>query len=107
MRPAVRRLLAAAFLAVAVALPAAGVAQETPSPSSSLTIAGRQLAPAGRMTPVGAFPTGGALTPDGRFYWSADGGRGSTAVRIVDVSTGAVKQVLPIPGGYVGIAFAP
>jgi DNA-binding beta-propeller fold protein YncE len=106
MRPAARRTLVAAFLAVAVALPAAAPAQETPSPSTGLTVAGRQLEPAGRMTPVGAFPTGGALTPDGRFYWSVDAGRGNTAVRIVDVATGAVKQALPIPGGYVGIAFA-
>src|SRR3954469_18156552 len=107
MRPAVRRPLAAVFLAAMVVFPAAGIAQETPSPSSSLTVAGRQLEPAGRMTPVGSFPTGGALTPDGRFYWSVDAGRGSTSVRIVDVGTGAVKQALPIPGGYVGIAFAP
>src|SRR4051794_3498589 len=107
MRPAARRLLVAAFLAAAVALPAAAPAQETPSPSTGLTVAGRQLQPAGRMTSVGAFPTGGKLTPDGRFYWSVDAGRGSTAVRIVDVATGAMKQSLPIPGGYVGIAFAP
>src|SRR2546423_350313 len=71
MRPAVRRrVLAAVFLAAAVALPAAGVAQDTPSPSTPLTVAGRKLEPAGRMTPVGSFPTGGALTPDGRLYWS-------------------------------------
>src|SRR3954451_24071921 len=106
MRPAARRLLVAAFLVAALALPAAAPAQDTPSPSTGLTVAGRKLQPAGRMTPVGAFPTGGALTPDGRFYWSVDAGRGSTAVRIVDLGTGAVKQALPIPGGYVGIAFA-
>ena len=107
MRPAVRRAIGAALLAAALALPASGAAQETPGPASSLTVAGRKLEPAGRMTPVGAFPTGGALTPDGRFYWSVDSGRGATAVRIVDVASGAVKQALPIPGGYVGIAFAP
>jgi DNA-binding beta-propeller fold protein YncE len=106
MRLAVRRGVAAAILVTAVALPQGGVAQETPGPGSSLTVAGRKLEPAGRMTQVGSFPTGGALTPDGRFYWSVDAGRGSTAVRIVDVGTGAVKQALPIPGGYVGIAFA-
>src|SRR3954451_10405743 len=106
MRQAARRPLAAVFLAAMVAFPAAGIAQETPSPSSALTVAGRKLEPAGRLTPVGSFPTGGALTPDGRFYWSVDAGRGNTAVRIVDVATGAVKQALPIPGGYVGIAFA-
>jgi DNA-binding beta-propeller fold protein YncE len=100
-----RGLLAAVVVAVAAALPAA--ADDTPSPASGLTVSGRQLDPAGRMTPLGAFPTGGALTPDGRFYWTVDSGRGATAVRITDVATGAVKQALPIPGGYVGIAFAP
>ncbi|MEA2422576.1 MAG: Lactonase, 7-bladed beta-propeller, partial [Thermoleophilaceae bacterium] len=47
------------------------------------------------------------ITPDGRFYWAVDAGRGATAVRVIDVASGAVKQTLPIPGGYVGIAFAP
>ena len=107
MSPA-RRALAAISLAVAAAVPATVAAQvETPEPATGLTGNGRQLDPAGRLTPVGSFPTGGALTPDGRFYWSVDAGRGATAVRIVDVGTGAVTQTLPIPGGYVGIAFAP
>src|SRR3954454_15421844 len=101
----VRAVLMAGLVAVAVAVP--GAADDTPSPNTSLTVAGRQLDPAGRMTPVGAFPTGGALTPSGRFYWTVDGGRGATAVRVIDVATGAVTQTLPIPGGYVGIAFAP
>ncbi|MEA2422575.1 MAG: hypothetical protein QOF55_1674 [Thermoleophilaceae bacterium] len=106
MRPG-RRLLVAVAVTTAVALPASGAAQEAPGPGSSLTVAGRQLEPAGRMTPVGSFPTGGAITPDGRFYWAVDAGRGATAVRVIDVASGAVKQTLPIPGGYVGIAFAP
>src|SRR5262245_44206277 len=59
------------------------------------------------MTTLGAFPTGGALTPDGRFYWAVDAGRDANAVRIVDVASGDVLQTLPIPGGYVGVAFAP
>ena len=65
MRPAARRPLAAVFLAAALALPGTGAAQDTPSPSSSLTVAGRKLEPAGRLTPVGSFPTGGALTVNG------------------------------------------
>src|SRR5215218_8730235 len=97
------RGLALAAAAAAVAIPAAS-AQETPGPGAALTGNGRHLEPAGRLTQVGAFPTGGALTPDGRFYWTVDAGRGATAVRVVEVSTGAVKQTLPIPGGYVGIA---
>src|SRR3954454_2510339 len=95
----------AALIAAAVALPA--TAQETVGPQSAITPSGRHLVPAGRMTAVGTFPTGGALTPDGRFYWAVDAGRGLNAVRIVEVRTGLIRQTLPIPGGYVGIAFAP
>src|SRR3954466_5050070 len=105
-----RRAVAAVALVVAVAIAAiaaAAGAQETPGPSAALTGNGRHLEPAGRLTQVGSFPTGGALTPDGRFYWTVDAGRGATAVRVVELATGAVKQSLPIPGGYVGIAFAP
>ena len=100
-----RGAFAVALAAAAVAIPAS--ADDTPGPTTSLTVSGRQLDPAGRMTPVGAFPTGGALSPDGRFYWTVDAGRGATAVRVIDVASGAVKETLPIPGGYVGIAFAP
>src|SRR4051812_13546421 len=86
-----------------VALPAvAAFAQDRVGPQSLLTGNGRKLDPAGRMTPLGAFPTGGALTPDGRFYWAVDAGRGLNAVRVVDVASGDVRQTLPLPGGYVG-----
>ena len=96
------------MLAVAAAfLPTLASAVETPGRDSALTGNGRHLQPVGRQTDVGTFPTGGALSPDGRFYWTVDAGRGPAAVRIVDVASGDVLQTLPIPGGYVGIAFAP
>ena len=38
------------------------------------------------MTTVGQFPTGGALTRDGRFYWTLSTGRGKQDIRIVDVA---------------------
>jgi len=76
-------------------------------PATGITPSGRQLAPAGRLSAVGDFPTGGALTPDGRFFWAVDAGHGHNDVTIVEVSTGAVKQVLPLPGAYVGVVFAP
>src|SRR3954467_15216021 len=98
-----------AFVLICLLSPASvpALEQETPGPAAALTGNGRHLEPAGRLTQVGAFPTGGALTPDGRFYWTVDAGRGATAVRVIETATGAVKQALPIPGGYVGIAFAP
>src|SRR3954452_19351896 len=103
-----RAAIVGALAAGAAALPAAGAGQvETVGPQAQLTPSGRHLVPAGRMTAVGTFPRGGALTPDGRFYWAVDAGRGRAAVRVIDVRTGAVRQTLPIPGGYVGIASAP
>src|SRR4051794_20086533 len=102
-----RRALVAVLALLALMATASAFAQERPSPSGSLTVEGRKLQPAGRMTQLGAFPTGGALTPDGRFYWAVDAGRGANYIRIIETATGAVKKALPLPGGYVGIAFAP
>src|SRR6476619_5958877 len=47
---------------------------------------GRQLNPVGELTKLGNFPTGGALTPDGRFLWTLSTGRGINDIRIVKVS---------------------
>src|SRR3954470_16338508 len=90
---------AAAALALILLVAAARAAAEMPD--------GRALQPAGRMTTVGDFPSGGALTPDGRFYWAVDSGHGHDDVQIVDVRSGAIVQVLPLPGAWGGIAFAP
>jgi DNA-binding beta-propeller fold protein YncE len=59
------------------------------------------------MTVLGDFPTGGALSPDGRFYWAVDSGHGQDDVQVVDVATGKVVQTLPLPGAYGGIAYGP
>jgi DNA-binding beta-propeller fold protein YncE len=77
-------------------------------PTSTVRIAntGRKLAPLGRMTAVGNFPTGGRLSPDGRFYWSVSAGHGRNDVQIVDVATGEVVQVLPLPGAYGEMVFS-
>ena len=76
-------------------------------PQLGITPSGRRLRPAGRMTTLGDFPSGGALTPDGRFYWAIDSGHGYDDVQIVDVGSGKVAQVLPLPGAYGSVAFAP
>ena len=111
------RRLAVVTLAVAVLFTAArGTAaraagpkhrQGEVGPALLLTANGRQLRPAGRLTEVGDFPTGGALTHDGRFFWAVDSGHGKDGIHVVDVATGAVVQVLPLPGAYGGIAFNP
>jgi len=76
-------------------------------PAFGQTQNGRVLTPAGRLTTLGNFPTGGALSPDGRFYWAANSGHGRNSISVVDVATGAVAQTLSLPGAYVGVAFAP
>jgi DNA-binding beta-propeller fold protein YncE len=68
---------------------------------------GRDLTPYGRMTAVGQFPTGGALTRDGRFYWAVGTGRGTNDVRIVAVATGKVVDTFKLPGASGGIAMDP
>ncbi|GAC1319929.1 MAG: alkaline phosphatase family protein [Acidimicrobiales bacterium] len=76
-------------------------------PATGTTANGRRLAAAGRVTRVGDFPSGGALSPDGRWYWAVDSGHGRNDVTIVAIATGRVVQVLPLPGAYGGVAFAP
>jgi DNA-binding beta-propeller fold protein YncE len=103
------RLLAPAGLLIAMVGTSVAVAayDDTPSRAGERTGNGRKLDPAGRMTRVGTFPTGGAVTPDGRFYWAVDGGRHTAYVHIVNLKNGKEHQRLPIPGGDNGIAFSP
>ncbi|MBV9099147.1 MAG: hypothetical protein JO079_13930, partial [Frankiaceae bacterium] len=76
-------------------------------PSIQEVADGRVLHPAGQLTQVGNFPTGGALTPDGRFYWAVSTGRGQNDIRIVDVSTQTVVQTVVVPGASGGIVMDP
>src|SRR3954463_6458076 len=68
---------------------------------------GRRLTPYGKLSPLGNFPTGGRVTPNGRFFWTVSTGRGPNDVRIVSVRTGKVLQTLPLPGASGGIAMDP
>src|SRR2546427_3046586 len=114
-RSATRRTRArwAALTLLGVALAAGGTALATNSqtgrigPSLGITANGRVLHPVGRLTAVGNFPTGSALTRDGRFLWVTDCGHSSDDVRVVEVASGSVVQTLPLPGCYGGIRIAP
>ena len=76
-------------------------------PAQHETANGRVLHPAGKLTKVGNFPTGGALTDDGRFYWTVATGRGFNDIRIVSTTHHRVVQTLPIPGASGGIVMDP
>ena len=75
--------------------------------ASQVTDNGRHLHPFGTLTPLGNFPTGGAVTPDGHWYWTVSTGRGLNDLRIVSVATGRVVQTLRLPGASGGIAIDP
>ena len=70
---------------------------------------GRQLNPVGKLTKLGNFPTGGALTPNGRFLWTLSTGRGINDIRIVKVTgdhAGKMVQKIRMPGLSGGIAIS-
>src|SRR6476620_727793 len=99
-------LAAATCLTAAIAI-AATDDRNAVGPSLRTTVNGRKLAPYGKLVGLGNFPTGGATTPDGRFYWTVSTGRGRNDVRIVDVAKQAVVQTIPMPGASGGIVIDP
>jgi DNA-binding beta-propeller fold protein YncE len=78
-------------------------------PKLRITGNGRRLRPPGKLVTLGHFPTGGALTPNGRFYWTVSTGRALNDIRIVALrgKRPRVVQVLPLPGASGGIAIDP
>ena len=97
-----RRPVVAAVAALASAGAAVAVAQSGGDgrigPDRAILNNGRHLHPFGAMTKVGQFPTGGAVTPNGRYYWTVSTGRGVNDVRIVSVRSGRAIQTLRLPG---------
>jgi DNA-binding beta-propeller fold protein YncE len=100
-------LLVLAIVGIGVAIAAVAAPEGRIGPSMRLLGNGRHLTPQGRMTRVGNFPTGGALSIDGRFYWTVSTGRGFNDIRIVSVRTGRIVQIVPVPGASGGIAMDP
>lgn len=103
----IRRLSFMLALAAALAACFAGAAPAAPNapdPATGFLLNGRQLTPQGTQVGLGNFPTGGAVTADGRFLWTVSAGVGSNDVRIVDTARHRVIQVIPIPGASGGIA---
>src|SRR5947209_10478609 len=76
-------------------------------PKLGLLPNGRHVTAQGHLVSLGNFPTGGALTRDGRFYWAISTGRGRNDIRIVSLSTARVVQAIRIPGGSGGVAMDP
>ena len=111
--PAGRPAVALAVLALA-GLAAVGVALAVNAPGgrigpkNHIQPTGRKLEPVGKMTRLGNFPTGGALTVDGRYLWTLSTGRGRNDIRIVRVRPrgGKIVQRIPMPGLSGGIVMS-
>src|SRR5450830_707132 len=103
----IRRLSLMFTLVAVLAGGSAGSALATPNipdPATGFLLNGRQLTPKGAQVTLGNFPTGGAVTADGRFLWTVSAGFGSNDIRIVDTARKRVCQIIPIPGASGGIA---
>jgi DNA-binding beta-propeller fold protein YncE len=98
--------LAIAGFVAGVAIAASSIGSGRIGPASQITANGRLLWPPGQLVTLGHFPTGGAVTPDGRFYWTVSTGRALNDVRIVAVAAKSprVIQILSLPGASGGIA---
>jgi YVTN family beta-propeller protein len=130
MPPVKRRIAVSLALLAAAGTGSAALAAVNPNavgPHTRIQPNGRQLAPYGHTTQLGNHPGGGALTPDGRFLWALDSGRGRNDIRIVDSDPalacrsgkrgsacrtsaakkrGRVIQTIPMPGLSGGITMA-
>ena len=104
MRIVVGLVGVAVLAGVAIAAQTAGRGRI--GPALHITPNGRLLLTPGRVVTLGHFPTGGAVTADGRFYWTVSTGRARNDVRVVDVGMKRprVIQTLPLPGASGGIA---
>ena len=85
-----RRLLVALLAAAAVTAAGFAIAETAKEsgrigPANRIQPSGRLLNPTGKLTTLGNLPVGGAITPNGRYYWTLSGGRGRNDIRIVRI----------------------
>ena len=92
-----RIALVAVGATLTVALPAGAAIIAGGPPKRDIDNFGRLVAPGGRLTELGYFVTGSALTPDGRFLWTVGAGRTANDVEIVRTADGKVIQTLADP----------
>ncbi len=97
-------MLALAFVLAGFAAASAAAAPNAPDPATGFLLNGRQLTPQGAQVTLGNFPTGGAVTADGRFLWTVSAGMGANDIRIVDTARRRVIQIIPVAGASGGIA---
>jgi DNA-binding beta-propeller fold protein YncE len=94
----------------ALTLLGAGIAiagDDNVGPTQRSLPSGRVLQPQGQAVPLGSFPVGGAVTPDGRFAWAISILRRTHQLRIISVERKAAVQTLSLANATGGIAMDP
>jgi DNA-binding beta-propeller fold protein YncE len=107
-----RRFLLALVFAVLAGAPAASAAPMLPT--------SRPADPAGRLTPLQAFPTGVAVSPDGKTVLAIAGAviqggaqppdplpQIGVQVYVIDAASGLVRQVVKVDDAFQDVVFAP
>jgi DNA-binding beta-propeller fold protein YncE len=66
---------------------------------------GWSLSPAGRQVPVGDFPLGVAVSPDGRLAAVTNSGWHGKSLDLIDLSSGKRVQAIPLQDAWLGVTF--
>src|ERR1039458_9903966 len=66
---------------------------------------GWMLSPAGTSIPLGDFPMGMDISPDGRLAVVVNNGYSAQSVMLVDIAQQKVRQIIPIKKSWLGVCF--
>jgi len=105
-----RVALAAAFIVFGALLSSQPAPPERVGPlpgGAFLLNSGWRIEPAGKQVPLDTLPMSTALSPDGKYLLVLNGGYRPPGVSVLDAASGRVTGSVPVPDGWLGLAFAP
>ncbi|HXR39829.1 MAG TPA: bifunctional YncE family protein/alkaline phosphatase family protein, partial [Terracidiphilus sp.] len=111
MRSAIPRVvLAVIFICLAALVSSQTAPREQVGPLANggfLLNSGWRLQPVGRQVPLDTLPMSTALSQDGKYLVVLNGGYRPPSLSVLDTSSGRVVSSVPVPDGWLGLAFAP
>ncbi len=82
--------------------------QVGPLPGGAFLLnSGWRLDPAGRQVPLDTLPMSTALSADGKYLLVLNGGYKPPSISVLDTASARVLSSVPVPDGWLGLAFAP
>ncbi len=102
--------LAALAPAAAVLLVSQTGSRTVPGPAgdrSTLLVSGWKISPAGKQVPVDTLPMRTALSPDGRYLLTLNGGYNPPTISIINVASAMEQARVPVPDAWLGLTFSP